>query len=95
MVRVASMHSPVKVLPYIQEGMHSKNNRSVAAAFGAGFNQHTYSSGGGSHVSQVASWQPEVSLDIRRCWSGPLRSRRDCLPMQEPCCLRGGGWLPD
>jgi len=29
MVRVVSMHSPVKVLPYIQEGLHSKNNRWV------------------------------------------------------------------
>lgn len=27
MVRVASMYSPVKVLPYIQEGLNSKNNR--------------------------------------------------------------------
>lgn len=29
MVRVVSMHSPVKVMPYIQEGLHSKNNRWV------------------------------------------------------------------
>ena len=27
MVRVAGMYSPVRVLPYIQEGLHSKNNR--------------------------------------------------------------------
>jgi hypothetical protein len=29
MVRVAAMYSPVKVLPYIQEGLNSKNNRWV------------------------------------------------------------------
>ncbi len=29
MVRVAAMYSPVKVVPYIQEGLNSKNNRSV------------------------------------------------------------------
>ena len=29
MVRVAAMYSPVKVVPYIQEGLHSKNNRCV------------------------------------------------------------------
>jgi hypothetical protein len=29
MVRVASMYSPVKVLPYVQEGLNSKNNRWV------------------------------------------------------------------
>lgn len=27
MVRVAAMHPPAKVLPYIQEGLNSKNNR--------------------------------------------------------------------
>lgn len=27
MVHVAAMYSPVKVVPYIQEGLHSKNNR--------------------------------------------------------------------
>lgn len=31
MVRVAAMYSPVKVVPYIQEGLHSKNNRSVGS----------------------------------------------------------------
>lgn len=31
MVRVATMYSPVKVVPYIQEGLHSKNNRSVGS----------------------------------------------------------------
>jgi hypothetical protein len=32
MVRVSGMYAPAKVLTYIQEGLHSKNNRCARVA---------------------------------------------------------------